>query len=161
MLQKISDLAETNRLRATNVLNGGAARCAVRAGVAAQKAERELSQLAAFRQHEALRIGTIRAPLPSPDAALGGPCGRRPGHRSAKFLPTRLKGSIHFCPEWAGRVAPASQRPCSEPVPPASCTRRFTRTTPQKFTRAWFAWANTIFGELVLKTFNERPQLLN
>jgi uncharacterized protein len=37
----------------------------------------------------------------------------------------------------------------------------FHKDNPQKFTRSWFAWANTIFGELVLQTFNERPQLLN
>ncbi|HEY2329949.1 MAG TPA: glycoside hydrolase family 125 protein, partial [Verrucomicrobiae bacterium] len=37
----------------------------------------------------------------------------------------------------------------------------FNKDNPDKFTRSWFAWANTIFGELVLKTFNERPQLLN
>jgi len=37
----------------------------------------------------------------------------------------------------------------------------FNMNDPKKFTRSWFAWANTIFGELVLKTFNERPQLLN
>lgn len=36
----------------------------------------------------------------------------------------------------------------------------FNKDDPRKFTRSWFAWANTIFGELVLKTFNERPQLL-
>ena len=37
----------------------------------------------------------------------------------------------------------------------------FHKDNPQKFTRSWFAWANTIFGELVLKTFNERPQVLD
>jgi hypothetical protein len=37
----------------------------------------------------------------------------------------------------------------------------FNKDNPQKFTRAWFAWANTIFGELVLKTYHERPQLLD
>ena len=36
----------------------------------------------------------------------------------------------------------------------------FNKDDPDKFTRAWFAWANTIFGELVLKTFKERPDLL-
>ena len=37
----------------------------------------------------------------------------------------------------------------------------FNKDDPKKFTRSWFAWANTIFGELVWKTFNERPQLLS
>jgi hypothetical protein len=37
----------------------------------------------------------------------------------------------------------------------------FNQDNPAKFTRAWFAWANTIFGELVLKTFHERPNLLS
>lgn len=37
----------------------------------------------------------------------------------------------------------------------------FHKDDPTKFTRSWFAWANTIFGELVLKTFNERPRLLD
>jgi uncharacterized protein len=36
----------------------------------------------------------------------------------------------------------------------------FHKDDPGKFTRSWFAWANTIFGELVLKTFKEHPQLL-
>jgi meiotically up-regulated gene 157 (Mug157) protein len=37
----------------------------------------------------------------------------------------------------------------------------FNKDNPNQFTRSWFAWANTIFGELVLKTFHERPQLLD
>lgn len=37
----------------------------------------------------------------------------------------------------------------------------FNKDDPNHFTRPWFAWANTIFGELVLKTFNERPALLS
>ena len=37
----------------------------------------------------------------------------------------------------------------------------FHKDDPKKFTRSWFAWANTIFGELVLKTYNERPKLLD
>lgn len=37
----------------------------------------------------------------------------------------------------------------------------FDKDDPRKFTRSWFAWANTIFGELVLKTFNNDPALLD
>ncbi|HPC59294.1 MAG TPA: glycoside hydrolase family 125 protein [Verrucomicrobiota bacterium] len=37
----------------------------------------------------------------------------------------------------------------------------FHKDDPTKFTRAWFAWANTIFGELILKVFQERPRLLD
>jgi uncharacterized protein len=29
-----------------------------------------------------------------------------------------------------------------------------------KFTRSWFAWANTIFGELLWKTYTEKPHLV-
>ena len=37
----------------------------------------------------------------------------------------------------------------------------FHKDDPSNFTRSWFAWANTIFGELVLKTYHERPELLD
>lgn len=36
----------------------------------------------------------------------------------------------------------------------------FHKNDASKFTRKWFAWTNTIFGEFVLKTFNERRGLL-
>ena len=33
----------------------------------------------------------------------------------------------------------------------------FNKDDSRKFTRPWFAWANTIFGELILKTCREHP----
>lgn len=36
----------------------------------------------------------------------------------------------------------------------------FNKDNPEKFTRKWFAWANTLFGELLLKIDKEKPYLL-
>jgi hypothetical protein len=36
----------------------------------------------------------------------------------------------------------------------------FEKDNPANFTRAWFAWANTLFGELVVKLAAQRPLLL-
>jgi meiotically up-regulated gene 157 (Mug157) protein len=37
----------------------------------------------------------------------------------------------------------------------------FNKDDASKFTRKWFAWANTIFGEFIWKVYREKPQLLN
>lgn len=37
----------------------------------------------------------------------------------------------------------------------------FNKDNPADFTRSWFAWANTIFGEFLWKTYQQKPQLLN
>ncbi len=36
----------------------------------------------------------------------------------------------------------------------------FHKDNPEKFTRKWFAWSNTIFGEFLWKVYQEKPQLL-
>lgn len=36
----------------------------------------------------------------------------------------------------------------------------FDKDNPAKFTRAWFAWANALFGELIVKLSQERPKVL-
>ncbi len=35
----------------------------------------------------------------------------------------------------------------------------FQKDDPSVFTRPWFAWANTLFGELIVKLASERPQV--
>ena len=37
----------------------------------------------------------------------------------------------------------------------------FNKDDASKYTRSWFAWANTLFGEFVWKVYRERPALLN
>jgi len=37
----------------------------------------------------------------------------------------------------------------------------FHKDDPKKFTRSWITWANTIFGELVWKPYEERMHWLS
>lgn len=37
----------------------------------------------------------------------------------------------------------------------------FNKDNPKQYSRDWFAWANTLFGELIVKISKERPHLLN
>lgn len=37
----------------------------------------------------------------------------------------------------------------------------FDKDNPEEYSRDWFAWANTLFGELILKIYNENKTLLS
>jgi len=37
----------------------------------------------------------------------------------------------------------------------------FHKNDASQFTRKWFAWANTIFGELLWSTYKNKPHLLS
>jgi len=37
----------------------------------------------------------------------------------------------------------------------------FNKDNPNEFSRKWFAWANTLFGELLWKTYRQYPEILN
>ena len=37
----------------------------------------------------------------------------------------------------------------------------FNKNDPKNFTRKWFAWANTLFGEFLWKVYQTKPHLLN
>ena len=37
----------------------------------------------------------------------------------------------------------------------------FHKDDPDNFTRSWFAWANTLFGEFIWKVYREKPEVLN
>jgi meiotically up-regulated gene 157 (Mug157) protein len=37
----------------------------------------------------------------------------------------------------------------------------YFKNDPKNFTRSWFAWANTLFGELVITLAHTHPELLN
>ncbi len=37
----------------------------------------------------------------------------------------------------------------------------FHKDDPSKFTRKWFAWVNTLFGELIYKLHIEKPEIFN
>jgi hypothetical protein len=37
----------------------------------------------------------------------------------------------------------------------------FHKDDPTDYNRSWFAWANTLFGELIIKIYNEKPGILS
>lgn len=50
---------------------------------------------------------------------------------------------------------------CSKCSPPLGFMHEsFNKDNFGSYTRPWFAWANSLFGELILKTASERPHLI-
>ena len=49
---------------------------------------------------------------------------------------------------------------CTTTVGTAFMHESFQKDNPADYTRPWFAWANGLFGELILKLHRERPTLL-
>jgi meiotically up-regulated gene 157 (Mug157) protein len=37
----------------------------------------------------------------------------------------------------------------------------FQKDDATKYTRRWFAWANNLFGEMILKVLREHPEVLS
>ena len=37
----------------------------------------------------------------------------------------------------------------------------FNKDYPEDYSRDWFAWANTLFGELILKIYNEKQKFIS
>ena len=37
----------------------------------------------------------------------------------------------------------------------------FHKDDAKNFTRSWFSWSNTLFGELLWETYTKKPELLN
>ena len=54
-------------------------------------------------------------------------------------------------------TAPASIRVQTRPVPRA----RADRNAASIFSRPWFAWANSLFGELMLNVATQRPRVFS
>ena len=45
-------------------------------------------------------------------------------------------------------------------MPQKEANFKILQIDPKNFTRSWFAWANTLFGEFLWKVYNEKPHLL-
>jgi len=60
-----------------------------------------------------------------------------------------------------GRHAITSADQCTfVNLPPDRFAFLMEQDDPSIFTRSWFAWANTLFGELMLAVAKQRPHLI-
>lgn len=84
-------------------------------------------------------------------------------------------GGPHVGPGWIWPMAVTMRAMTSDdPAEIRACLRQLVAThagtgfmhetfwqdDAERFTRPWFAWANSLFGELILKVHKERPELL-
>ena len=85
-------------------------------------------------------------------------------------------GGSHVGPEMIWQMAIIMRAITSnDPVEIATCLKTlkyshegagfmhetFNIDDPKTFSRSWFAWANTLFGELIIKVEKEHPELLS
>jgi hypothetical protein len=57
-------------------------------------------------------------------------------------------------------IAQCLQTLCTTTAGTSYMHEAFQKGKPAKYTRPWFAWANGLFGELLLKLRRDRPVLL-
>jgi meiotically up-regulated gene 157 (Mug157) protein len=67
-----------------------------------------------------------------------------------RALTTRDAGEIRQCLHWLKTTHAGT----------GFMHESFDQDDPAHFTRAWFAWANTLFGELIVDLANRQPELL-
>jgi meiotically up-regulated gene 157 (Mug157) protein len=69
---------------------------------------------------------------------------------AVRALTSRDAGEIRQCLRWLRDTDAGS----------GFMHEAFDQDDPKHYTRAWFAWANSLFGELIVKLADERPELL-
>jgi meiotically up-regulated gene 157 (Mug157) protein len=67
-----------------------------------------------------------------------------------RALTTRDAGEIRQCLHWLKTTHAGT----------GFMHESFDQDDPAHFTRTWFAWANTLFGELIVDLAHRQPELL-
>lgn len=60
----------------------------------------------------------------------------------------------------AGEIAACLHTLCTTHAGKGFMHESFNKDNPSDYTRSWFAWANTLFGELIIRIYHEYPEIL-